>query len=361
MRPFAAASKDKPMTKRKRIAKAGLEQVIELAEQLSQKERLQLFAHLASLPDSQIRYLPPAEELVHPRVKEDPNRYEEISFNWHFEIQEETVNYELDGLRVLSTVFESNNFASALFEKIKNDKVYIKLPENRKTQMYDRWRELLAKEGIEVTNEQIEELVPLAMVQLQQKLLLEGLINTTKQIRARLPQVLLSILSDLTQASLYAGVNQVRDVLNVKEKYSEKEMRDALYGEHWDRIKTLLDLAPRGGARNIKHRWTDNERQCLRARYDELRPIWNEAKRIALQAQRSREKTRKANWRKEVLNAYPDLPADLLERFAKPFKGDDSSRPATMAMLQAKRECGISEEYSFRQLTEIIKARKIKN
>jgi hypothetical protein len=99
----------------------------------------------------------------------------------------------------------------------------------------------------------------------------------------------------------------------------------------------LIVKRSRGGAHNVKHVWTDKDRDRLATKYAELRPIWIEAKKIAKMAQQSAEATRKKGWRQEVLGVYPDLPTDLLERFTT-LRGDDT-KPSNIAMLHAARLC----------------------
>jgi hypothetical protein len=158
----------------------------------------------------------------------------------------------------------------------------------------------------------------------------------------------------------YGGANALRDLLNLPgERYKPKTIEDALAKIERERLRALIgETITRGGARNVKHLWTDEERAQLAAKYEELQPVWVEAKRIAKDAQKSRERTRKKEWRAEVLRAYPNLPHDLLERYSNP-KADDA-KPADLAVIHAKRECGITEEYSPRHLRDQVKAWRLK-
>lgn len=138
-------------------------------------------------------------------------------------------------------------------------------------------------------------------------------------------------------AAFFGGANQLREMFEQPQgKYTAREIKDAIFEKDWDLIKPLVGVT-KGGARNVKHVWSDEDRRCLAKTYAELQPIWIEAKKIAKTAQQSSEITRKKNWRKEVLSVYDHLPQDLLERFAT-LLGDDA-KPSNIAILHAARLC----------------------
>src|SRR5438552_4095553 len=67
--------------------------------------------------------------------------------------------------------------------------------------------------------------------------------------------------------------------------------------------------------------------------YQELGPVWADAKRIAKEAKRSRVLSRNKNWRSEVLRAYPDLPITLFDG----VRGFHSLRqPPTLGYAESK-------------------------
>lgn len=132
-----------------------------------------------------------------------------------------------------------------------------------------------------------------------------------------------------------------------------------------DLLRTYLKLMPnilterkRGGSR-AKHRWTDSQYADLAKKYEELKEVWSDAKRIAKDAQRARSSKRSQQWRAEVLRAYPELPRDLLERFAH-LRADDA-KPSDIAILHAQRECGVTNPYSARDLRAKLRAWKLKS
>lgn len=109
----------------------------------------------------------------------------------------------------------------------------------------------------------------------------------------------------------------------------------------------------RGGAYNVKHDWTRQELDCLAKNYQELQPVWREAKRIARAARKSPEVSRRNNWRVEVLRAYPDLPSELLDRYEH-LRADDA-KPSDIALIHAKIRCGVVETYTARELSDKIR------
>jgi hypothetical protein len=193
--------------------------------------------------------------------------------------------------------------------------------------------------------------------QLALNLLKESIERSTKRVSENLPQAVAMVFEKIVHATFFAGANELRDILKVPEqKYSAKDIKDVLFQADWERIK-LLSGVTRGGARNIKHSWTDKERNCLVLNDERLKPIWTEAKRIAIAAQKSKESGRSLRWSEQVKGAYPDLPQDLIELLSAPRSAD--AKPANIALTHAARLC-IPTSYSTRRLREEIKAWKLK-
>jgi hypothetical protein len=163
-------------------------------------------------------------------------------------------------------------------------------------------------------------------------------------------------------------------VQGIKEKESSGVMADArpeiekavertavrrrnLLREYVKLMPNILAERKRGGSR-AKHNWTDTQFADLAGKYDELKVIWLDAKRIAKDAQRARSPKRNQQWREEVLRAYPELPPDLLDRFAH-LRADDA-KPSDIALLHAQRECGVTAPYTARELRDKIRSWKLK-
>ena len=105
---------------------------------------------------------------------------------------------------------------------------------------------------------------------------------------------------------------------------------------YWKHIKSHLNLSP-GGRQNVKHEWTLKDHTCLAVHYDRLKPIWREAKKTARDALKSKDSTRRKNWKEQVIAAYKDeeLPVDLVEQLAPSV----NSQPADLALIHAARLC----------------------
>jgi len=164
-------------------------------------------------------------------------------------------------------------------------------------------------------------------------------------------------LNQGTETNIWRWNFLLRDVLNVPEqKYRAKEIKDTLFQQEWELLKMFTGVT-QGGARNIKHLWTDKERSCLANHFERLKPIWAEAKRISKEARKSKESTGRRQWREEILRAYPELPKDLIERLSVPRS--DEAKPIDIAITHAARLC-ISATYSPRRLKDEIKEWKFK-
>jgi hypothetical protein len=136
------------------------------------------------------------------------------------------------------------------------------------------------------------------------------------------------------------------------------DKKRTLIREHITVIPHVRPERGRGGSQP-KHQWTDTDYECLAQKYDELKVVWIDAKRIAKDAQKAKSPKRNQGWQAEVLRAYPDLPNDLLARFAH-LRSDDA-KPSDLAIIHALRECGVKEPYTPRELREKIRAWKLKN
>jgi hypothetical protein len=180
-------------------------------------------------------------------------------------------------------------------------------------------------------------------------------------LRDNLPQAILGVLGNIVQTTLFSGVNKLGDIIQAPDrKFTEKEIKEAIFNPAWERLKPLISLpfTSHGGARNVKHVWTDEERRCLVNNYEQLQPIWLDAKRIAKDAQKSRVKMRNQAWRNEILRAYPELPEDLIERFATPRSED--AKPSNIALIHSARLCVPGVELSTVRLRKEIKTWKFK-
>jgi hypothetical protein len=341
-----------------------LEQAKKLAEQLTPEDRAHLFEHLTELPDSLTKRIefPPSKPLP---AKLDGPQY---TLQGGFEREGGTLIYSLDGVEVFRSTFDADSYANVFFEKLKSDDKFLDtwLSDEQRQRIHGivlevrGGEEVIGEDGKPLNDEQLKELYSKILREFARREIKGSLEQAARRMSDNFPHAIAEIFKKLTQATHFAGANILRERLGVPEqKYSAQEIRTVLFQqerESWERYKRIVG-ATSGGAHNVKHKWTPDQRSCLAHTYAKLLPIWTEAKRIARQAQKAREPTRSQEWRKEVLRAYPDLPGDLLETFVTLRGG---AKPSDNAAIHAGRECGIPVEYSPRQLRDVIKAWKLK-
>jgi hypothetical protein len=331
-----------------------LEKIKKTASQLSAEERLELFDYLARLPDSGLIYHPPVSEPLATVLPSDHTQ-EVLTLNskvgWKNN-DDGSRSFSFEGREVFRIKFDPSNYAESNFQKLKDYAIQFQTSGEARTKSHESIREFFEKQGITPTQEQVEQVEKEALRYRAQSLLRDSLTELANNIDERLNDVTLAILAKIVQTSGFSVANLLRDTLGIPEqKVNLSDVQSILYKHEFDRLKSIVGLqSTQGGARNIKHAWTDKDKACLSSKYSELLPIWQDAKIIAVEAQKSRAKNRKEKWRQEVLSTYPNLPTDLLESFSAPR----GVKPSDNAILHASRECKITEGISIRRLHEIV-------
>jgi hypothetical protein len=344
------------------MKESALERVKKLAQKLSPEDRAKLFAALAELPDSLIKPLPPPQLVERPRLPPDQEKaLKDIQIHYEVRRENDEIIYSFEGKEVFRLSFNAENYADVFFEKLKHAEPFLRIAsEEQRQRIYQGVRDVLKEENLSVTDEQIKRLESQAIHELELRILKDSILDTAKRMDDSLPQVAAMIFPKVSQAVILSSAKEFHKKLHVPQrKFTEAETRAIVQGQEWEHLRRIMGItAPsRGGAHNIKHPWTNRDRECLAAKYAELEPIWQDAKVIAREAQNSQIKNRKAQWREEVLRQYPHLPSDLLEGFATPRGG---SRPSENAIIHASRECGITPGISARRLKDVVKEWSIK-
>lgn len=343
------------------MKKSPLDRAKELAQRLSPEDLVRLFEALVELPDSPIKPIPRPRIVSRPALS--PNEQKAVKdIELRYEVRNELgqITYSFEGREVFRLSFNAENYAEVFFEKFKTKEAFLKLSDEQRERVFQAVQDILKGEGITLTKRRLRSIESQALHELGLKLLKESLLKTAQRMAISLPQVAAVIFPRVTQANLMAGANEFRETLGVPEqKFTEAEIRSIVQGTEWEHLKLLMGINPplRGGAHNIKHEWTDKDRECLTKKYEELQPIWLDAKVIAKEAQTSKIKNRKDQWRQEVLRTYPNLPSDLLDGFSTLRGG---TRPSDNAVIHASRECGITSGISVRRLMGVMKEWKIK-
>ena len=341
-------------TREAAMSNSDFERVKKLAEQLSPKHRLRLFGFLRDLLDTQSHTLPPTDG---PRLLTKQETVPQDRWNWSCKSEGNEATYYLEGVEVFRAVFQPENYVAVLFEKLKSDDSFIDLSDEQRQRLLAPWRETFAKQGTILNEEQIKQIEAEVLSRMVLKVLKESIEHSAKQMNDNLGPAMAIVLRKVIEASLFSGANQLSNILEMpEEKYRAGEIKKRLFQWDWKRLKPITG-ATAGGAHNVGHPWTDEDRACLTRKYEELHPIWLDAKEITRRAQKSKVESRRKAWRKEVLRAYPDLPTDLLDSFST-LRG--SARPSDNAVIHASRECRITVQLSPRQLKNIISAWKLK-
>lgn len=320
-----------------------LKPVKELASKLSPEDRQKLFQFLAELPDSaiQITVMQSAPALS----PEEQHKFDEAAKtdDVYLIANESCAAVFQRGRLVFQLVFYAENFLRSRMEiqswKDAPATQFMKSEIQRALDLMNK---------TEVTEEEIA-----AQCKAELRRLFEAqAVGLSKDISAMLPTFawLLSeggiTIADMGNRNSFAESKGQR-------KRTLEEMVKILE-PFWRRIKDLLNLKP-GGRLNVRHNWTTTDYLCLEIHNERLKPVWKEAKRIARQAQKSKEPRRRARWKEAVAETYraEDLPEDLIEHLISP--GDWP--PGDLALTHAGRLClpNVSPPYSLKKLKESLK------
>lgn len=242
---------------------SNLTEVIKLAEQLSPENRLQLFQHLAELPDSGINSIPAAQShrLPQKKLNDKEEKVQELKFNYNCQIQDGEVTYGLEGVEIFRVIFNAENCASVFYDKLKSNDSFLKLSPEQRTRVYAAVKEVLTEDGRSVTDEQIKHHEEEALKLLALRLLKESIELSTKHISNNLPQVVVMIWQKIVHAMIFSGANTLRDILQVPEqKFSAKEIKEALFQPDWDRLKILSGITHGGHRERKGFIWTKDKK-----------------------------------------------------------------------------------------------------
>lgn len=324
------------------MSESNLEQVKRLAEQLSPEDRTKLFHHIADLPDSGIQSgsLDPPSPPLSP---EDKKKIEEL------------------GATDKPVIVSTNTYASVFLCGRPMLLVYF-YPRN----FWQSRMEIFSKNAPPPRQRVVEELREIFRLHSEQELPEEVAIESAKQAEAEVFEAYIQGLANGLSAKLgdmasllFEGGLQVVEIANVNDfaDYSGQPKRaldDVVKSlePFWRHIKGLMNVTP-GGRQNIKHTWRMRDYACLIVYYDRFKPIWREAKKIAKEAQNSKERTRQTRWKEEVAAIYQehDLPADLIDLLEIP----QATPPADLALAHAARKCIPETSYSLKVLKEKLR------
>lgn len=316
-----------------------LEQVQELARQLSPEDRKSVINLLFSLPDSGIATAtvdPPS-----PLLSDEDRKTVEESAKSDLPIIISTDTYTaifIKGRPIFQVYFYSENFQKSRMEirswkdSLPSEKVKNEIREVMKLHT-----------GRDVTDDEIIEACKRPHVELFEA----ETFRLAKEFSARLPHIVW-LLYEAGMEIVNLGFHNDFARRTGQRTKTLEEMTTILE-PFWKRIKEHLSITP-GGRRNVKHEWSMRDYACLDVHYERLKPIWREAKRVAKEAQSSREPSRRRRWKEAVEAIYKDenLPDDLIAQLEIP----QATPPSELALTHAGRICIPDVTYSTKVLKE---------
>jgi hypothetical protein len=329
--------------------KPTLEQVIKLAAQLSPEDRQELFLFIAQRPDSAIKTSVEARLPLSPEAKK---QFDEAAKTDHMIVvvsdKGKVVKVFQRGRLLFQVTFNPENFVRSRMEthswKDRLDTAVINAEVQRALDLMDRTD--VSKTELEDQNRQ-----------LTLKVFEKHAISLAGDILRMLP-TFARMLSETGVFIAEVGYGNRMAAQSGFHKLSLDGAIKALEPE-WKQIKEFLNVQP-GGRLNVRHIWTAADRLCLPKLHERLKPIWTEAKKIAKEARKSKELTRRQKWKEEVAKVYEDenLPDDLMDHLILP----DEWKPSDIALVHAGRIClpQVSPPYSLKTLRENLRLSKRK-
>jgi hypothetical protein len=319
------------------MKKSALERVQELAQKLSPEDRIRLWHFISDLPDSGIHSgnLEAPETTLRGEPAEGTNPDLPVIVS-----TETSAILFLKNREIFHVTFRPDNFRQSHMQIRATKKV------TPSEEVKNQIQEIFQLHGSpKRTEEDIVNAVNRAHLEIDEA----AIFRTSNEFAAKLKH-LVWLLYDAGMKVVEIGWRN-----DVARKMGQRTMTMSAaietLGPYWKEIKTHLSMG-RGGRQNVKHEWSVRDHTCLAVHYDRLKPIWRGAKKVARQALRASDTSRRKNWKEQVAAAYKDedLPADLIEQLA-PSVG---TQPAELALLHAARLC-LPVTYSTRILEEKLR------
>lgn len=325
------------------MPKPTLEQVQELARQLTPDERKAVINLLFSLPDSDIATAtidPPS-----PLLSEAHKKIVEESANSDQPLVISTDTFTaifVRGRPMFQAYFYADNFKQSRMEirswkdSLPSEKVITEVREVLRLHNPDR----------EITDEEIIEACRRPHIELFEA----ETFRLANEFSARLPHIVWLLYEAGMEIVNLGFHNDFARRTGQRTKTLDEMI--SILEPFWKRIKEHLSITP-GGRRNVKHEWSVRDYACLDVYYERLKPIWQEAKKTARAALKSKEGTRRKRWKEEVAAIYQEeaLPDDLVALLAP----SEETPPADLALTHAGRLCVPDVTYSLKVLKEKLR------
>jgi len=331
------------------MKKPTLEQVIRLAAKLSPEDRQELFLFIAQRPDSAIKT---SVQAVQPLTPDEKKKFNEAAKTDRLYLlasnDRKLVKVFQRGRLIFQVSFDPENFVRSRMEisswKDSQDTDWINAETQRALDLMDR---------ADVTKAELEDQTKQIMRETFEKysIALAGDILRMLPTFARMLSAGGVFIADI-------GYNNQLAAQRGFQKYTLEEAIKGLEPE-WKQIKEFLNVQT-GGRINVRHIWTAADYLCLQKEHERLKPIWQEAKRIARDARKSKDITRRQRWKEQVADFYKaeNLPDDLIDHAAPP----NELQPSDIALLHAARICmpQVSPPYKLKTLRENLRLSKRK-
>lgn len=317
------------------MSESKLEQVKKLVEQLSPEDRIQLWHFISELPDSGIQ----SGNLAAPETTLDGAQVGNVNPDLPIIVSTDTsATIFLRSREIFQVTFRPENFRQSRME------VYSWKDAPPSERIKGQLREILSLHGAPEPTD--EDLIAASKAALQEVFEADTF-RTSNEFSARLKHMVWLLYDGGMKIVELGWRNDFARQSGQRVKTLDEIVKEL--EPYWKQIKTHLNLAP-GGRQNVKHQWSIKDHTCLAVHYDRLKPIWREAKKTARDALKSKDSTRRKNWKEQVMAAYKDeeFPVDLVEQLAPSV----NSQPADLALIHAARRC-LPVSYS----TKILKAK----
>lgn len=250
------------------MSETNLEQVKKLVEQLQPEDRTKLWDHIAKLPDSgiNIRVLPSASKFVQKiKLDEKSGRFRPVTFQWGCKNNDGEVIFTLDEVEIFRTLFNAENCANVLFEKIKPDESFLKIGPKQLKDIFAKVRAMVTEQEAKVSDAQLSKLVQSPFLkEVSNRLVKQSLESATKRASDNLPAVVAVVLQKVVHAISFSASNILRERLELPEtKYSAKEVIDAVFRPDMELVKILAGVT-QGGKRKRKSKFVWDAEKTLK-------------------------------------------------------------------------------------------------
>jgi hypothetical protein len=284
--------------------------------------------------------------------EKEPKKINELNFQFQTLARDGEIIFLLEGVEVFRLFFYPDNYAKAFFEKVKPDEPFLMISEDQRRRLHDCVRK---ETGMEISEEEFSKMEPSALQKLSLMLLMQSIKGATKRVNDNLPQIVAMILQRVIYGTFFAGANELRDIVEQpQEKFTAKEIREAIFQPEWERIKNLAG-GSRGGSRKVKSTlaWdVEKTKQFYQAVQSfpriSKKPLWEYAQK---QLSENDYDATTIDWLKSH-PAFADSPENLLKEAATIWHSLEEegknipakSKPLAFAFRHACHKLGYSEQ-----------------